>query len=361
MIASEIRRIRIAAVAGAVPMEKIKNEDYASRFGVETVEKIMLSTGVKESYHVNQRQTASDLACAAAEHLLTVKDIDPESIGILVFIGTYPDYFVPGNAFVLQKRLKLSTNCIVFDMSLACSSFIYGLHTVSSLLSNSSAQRALILIGDSTSKTISPHDTSRLLFGDGGAAVLLEKTQEETDPIQFGLKSDGSRFKAIIVPAGGFRNPNASHEEVLWADGNRRSDYNLYMNGTDVFSFTMTDVPALFKEFMAHYQVEAKDFDALVMHQPNAFILKHLAKKIKVPMEKVPLSLDRYGNTSGASIPITLCDAYGARSGEKLRLMLAGFGVGLSWGVATVTLDTDTVLPIIHTDDYYEDGGVAHD
>lgn len=360
MITSDFSNVIITGISAAVPCNKVINQDYSAQFGEETVKKIIDSTGVRESYHVSKEQTASDLAFAAAENLIAQKNINPLSIDILIFVAAYADYFCPATASVLQKRLGLSTDCMVYDINLGCSAFIYGLQTVASLLNCSSAKRALLLIGDSTSKTASPFDTSRLLFGDAGAAALIEKEAAPQDMMHFGLKSDGSRFKAIIVPAGGFRNPDAPHDVVEWADGNRRSDYNLYMNGTDVFSFTMTDVPALFKEFMEHYNVTADDVDALVMHQPNAFIIKHLAKKIKVPLDKVPMSLDRYGNTSGAAIPVTLCDAYGGASGKKLKLMLAGFGVGLSWGVATLTLDSDAVLPIIHTDDYYKDGGVSH-
>lgn len=359
MIASAFEHIKISGVSAAVPTHKVCSAEYEKLFGKETVEKIVASTGVKECYHAHEKQTSSDLAFAAAEHLLQAKSIDPKTIGVLVFVVAYADYHVPASAMVLQKRLKLPQDCIVYDINLACSGIVYGLQTVASLLQCSTAQRALLLTGDITSKVVSPCDTSRLLFGDAGAAILLEKT-EETVPMRFGLKSDGERFKALIVPAGGFRNPDVSHEMELWADGNRRSDYNLYMNGPDVFSFTMTDVPALFKEFMEYYHVSADDVDTLVLHQPNAFILKHLARKIRVPMEKVPISLDRYGNTSGASIPLTMCDLYGSQRNKMQHIMISGFGVGLSWGVATLTLDADAVLPVIHTDDYYQDGGVSH-
>ena len=360
MISSEFNHIKITGVAAAAPTKKVYSNDYAEQFGDEIVQKLIASTGVKECYHAHEKQIASDLASAAAKHLLEEKRIDPKSIGVLIFAVVFPDYFCPSSAMVLQKRLGLSQDCIVYDINLGCSGTIYGLQAAASLLQCSSAQRALLLVGDTTSKVISPYDTSCILFGDAGGAILMEKT-DTFMPMQFGLKSDGERFKALIVPAGGFRNPNASREMELWADGNRRSDYNLYMNGADVFSFTMTDVPALFKEFMEHYHVAIEDVDALILHQPNAFILKHLAKKLNIPMNKVPLTLDRYGNTGGVSIPVTLCDAYGMRHGESRRLMLSGFGVGLSGGVAMLSLDTDAVLPIIHTDDYYQDGGVSHD
>jgi len=360
VITSTFKGIRVAGVAAALPTRKVCNLDYAELFGKETVEKIIASTGVEESYHLAPEQTSSDLACAAAAHLLRERNIQAQSVDILIYVGVYPDYFVPGNAFVLQKRLGLPKDSIVFDVSLACSGFVYGLQICSALLSASSAKRALLLVGDSTSKTVSPLDTSRLLFGDGGGAMLLEKEDGRDTSLQFGMKSDGSRFKTIIVPAGGFRLPAASSEMMPWGDGNKRSDYNLYMNGTDVFSFTMTDVPDLFREFMEHYGVTPANFDALIMHQPNRFILRHLAKKIKVPMDKVPLSLDRYGNTSVASIPVTLCDAYGDKNMGEQKLMLAGFGVGLSWAVATLSMDTNVILPIIHTDEFYKDGGVSH-
>lgn len=361
MIASAFDHIKISGIAGAVPTRKVLSTDYYTIFGENTVNKLIASTGVKECYHTHEKQTLSDLTFSAAEHLLETMHIDCSSIGVLLLVLSYPDYFCPSTSMVLQKRLALSQDCIVYDMNFGCSGFIYGMQTAASLLQCSNAKRALVLVGDTASKTISPLDTTRILFGDAGTAVLLDKTEEETAPVCFGLKSDGNRFKAIIIPAGGFRNPEASRELTLWGDGNRRSDYNLYMNGMDVFNFTMTDVPALFKEFIGEYAIDPNDVDALVLHQANTFILKHLAKKIKISMDKVPLSLDRYGNTGAASVPITICDHYGGQPAKKVRLMASGFGIGLSWGVATFELDTGVVLPIIHTDDYYTDGAVSHE
>lgn len=360
MIASTLEGIKITGLAAALPTKKISNQDYASLFGQETVDKIIDTTGVRESYHVHQDQTAGDLAYAAARHLMTEMDIDPQSVGILIFVVTYPDYFSPATANVIQKRLDLSTDCLAFDMNLACSGFVLGLLTAGSLLKTSSTKRALLLVGDSTSKTVSPQDKSRLLFGDGGAALLLE-ADPEAEPMDFGVKNDGRRFKSIIVPGGAFRQPRANWDMEQWADGNSRSDNHLFMDGTNVFAFTMTDVPALIKEFLAHYDQSIENFDAGVFHQPNLFILKHLAKKIKLPLEKMPISLDRYGNTSGVSIPLTLCDAFGGKDERRLKLLLCGFGVGLSWAAASATLDRKYILPVIHTDEYYQDGLVAHD
>lgn len=360
MIKGTFEGFEITGVATAVPTHRVKSSEYASIFGDEVVRKIVTSTGVNESYHSIAEQTASDLAFEAAKHLFDEMKVERDSIGVVVFASSHPDYAGPATAFVLHKRLELSENCIPFDVNLNCSAFVYGLYIICSMLNSGSAKRGLLLIGDTTTKVVSPHDTSRLLFGDAGAAILVEKKETTVSEINIGLKSDGTRYRAIITPGEGFRNPNPSHDMELWEDGICRSDYNLFMNGMDVFSFTMTDVPKLFEEFMNEFHVTGDDVDALILHQANAFIIKHLVKKIGIPMNKVPISLDRYGNVSGVSIPLTLCDFYGNTSGKRFDLMLSGFGVGLSWGVVTLNLNADVVLPIIHTDECYTEGIVRH-
>ncbi len=360
MITGVFDHIAVTGVAAALPTRKVRGSDYIERFGEQTVKKLIDSTGVNEHYQVGLKQTASDLAYVAAKRLLEEKNIEPQSIGVLVYVGAHVDYITPATAFVLQGRLGLSHDCIAFDMNISCSAFIYGLYTVSALLEASNTKKALVLIGDTTTKTVSPEDTSGILFGDAGSAVLVEKTDYPNDRIVIGLKSDGSRYKSIIIPNGASRNPEMSDVREVCEDGIPRLKTELHMSGMDVFNFTMTDVPLLFKEFMNYYDVNIEEVDALVMHQPNLFIMKHLAKKLKVSMDKVPVSLDRYGNTSGNSIPVTLCDAYGNKKGETKSLMLSGFGVGLSWGIATLELNLDVVLPIVHTDDYYKDGAAVH-
>lgn len=359
MLKSTFSNVKIVGIACAVPDNKICSREYIEKFGEEHVNKVIASTGIEECYHVNEQQTAGDLAFVAAEHLLEQKSIERDTIGAIVFVGSYPDYFAPATACVLQKRLGLSTDCLVFDMNMACTGFLYGVHTVSSLMQTTNINRALVLVGDTTSKVVSKNDKSCMLFGDGGGAALLE-ISENLNEMNFGMKNDGSRFKSIIVPAGGFRLRSANKEQEEWVDGNIRSDYNLFMNGTDVFSFAMSDVPKLIKEFISCFDVNIDDIDSFVFHQPNAFILKHLAKKLRIPLEKVPLSLKYYGNTSGVSIPLTLCDSFGNTVGEHKKILTCAFGVGLSWVVANIDIDTDSIFPIIHTSDYYNEGFVSH-
>lgn len=360
MITGEFRNIKIAGITASVPTNYVDSHSYDDLFGYETVEKNVASTGVRGSYHAGEYQTSSDFGYVAARRLLDELNVDPSTIGVLIFTAAYLDYVVPPTACVLQYRLGLSQDCIAFDTNLACSGYVYALQTMCATLSTTSAKRGLLITGDITSKVVSPLDKSRMLFGDGGTATLVEKC-DDAERICFGMKTDGSRFKDIIVPAGAYRNVGAPRERTPWSDGNIRSDYDLYLNGANVFNFTMTDVPKLVSEFYNHYGVSAEDYDAFIFHQPNLFILKHLAKKIKAPQEKMPISLDRYGNTSVNSIPLTICDAFGGKKQGKKHLFLYGFGVGLSWAISSLTLNTDNTFAITKTDDYFREGAVSHE
>ena len=356
MLSSIIDGVRIAGIASALPVKKVENTEYSSIFGEETVRKTIESTGVCTTYHSVEKQTASDLAFAAAKNLIEKQQIDPAEIGILLFVGAHHDYITPATAFVLQKRLGIPEDSAVFDVNLGCSGFVYGLHIGASLLKSLNTKKALVLFGDSSSRVVSPKDTSRLLFGDSGAALLLEKTMSEKDVFSFGLKSDGTRFNEIYVPAGGYRHMNGSNELHMEEDGRERSDYHSHMNGTNVFVFSVTDVPKLVRDFMKEQNITPDDVDMLFMHQPNLFIMKNLLKKLKIPQEKAPMTIEKYGNTSSVSIPITLCDCFGEKKDGVKKVLLLGFGVGLSWGVSFLSVDTENILPVIHSDEYYEDG-----
>jgi 3-oxoacyl-[acyl-carrier-protein] synthase-3 len=218
-------------------------------------------------------------------------------------------------------------------------------------------RRALLLIGETASKLVDPRDKSIvMMYGDAGTAILLEKEGESHT--QTLLRSDGSRFKAIILPAGGFRDMYPPHDKFMCSDGIERSLYDVYMDGTSVFSFSISDVPAAIKDYLAHTQTSPEDYDAFVFHQANVFIIKQLMRKMKLDKSRVPTSLDRYGNTGGISIPLTLCDAYGEVADQHIRVLGCGFGIGLSWGVTSFEIDTNTIFPIIKTTDYYAEGKI---
>lgn len=356
MMTSTINKVKISGITSAVPANRVDNNSYSDIFGEETVKKTIESTGVETTYHSINGQIASDLAYVAAKNLIEKKKINTDEIGILLFVSSHHDYIAPATAFVLQKRLDITSDSIVFDVNLGCSGFVYGLYIGASLLQTSNATKALVLLGDSSSRVVSPKDTSRLLFGDSGAALLIEKTDDATEVMTFGLKSDGSRFEDIYIPAGGFRHMRGDFELHEEEDGRERSDYHSHMKGTNVFAFSVTDVPKLVREFMNDNDLNPGSIDKLFMHQPNLYIIKNLLRKLKFPEDKVPLTINKYGNTSGVSIPITMCDCYGGKEEGEKDVLLLGFGVGLSWGVSNIKIDTKNIYPVIHSDEYYTDG-----
>ncbi len=350
--------IGIKGISCAVPSERFDNTAYYDKFGKEAVDNVIKMTGVRYSHRAPEEQTASDLCFVAARNLLETKGISPDEIGAVVFISQTPDYRLPATACVLHQRLGLSKNCIAFDVNLGCSGWVYGVNIVGSLMKTSGIDKALLLFGDTSIRTVSPEDRGAvMLFGEGGSATLLAKDTNES--VKGELMTDGDGFKSIIMPSGAYRNRNGSTERVLHSDDIVRSDFDGHMNGTDVFSFTITQVPKLIKNFAGEAGLD--QYDALILHQANLYIIQQISRKTKVPMEKIPISLDRYGNTSGTSIPVTLCDAYGDESGKKRHLLMSGFGIGLSWGVVEADIDSKDILPIVVTDEYFDDGIIGND
>jgi len=196
-----------------------------------------------------------------------------------------------------------------------------------------------------------------MLFGDSGTCTLLKKTENHETSSWFALRTDGNRFKSIITPSGAYRNRSASPERVPWSDEIERSDYDTHMKGMEVFGFSITDVPKLLKEFMAQRGKEVIDYDNFILHQANMYILKQISRKLKLPQEKVPVSIDRFGNNSSNSVPLVLADHFGNVTGNSFIALMSGFGAGLSWACCEVEINTDKVNPIIYTDNYYQDGG----
>lgn len=351
--------IKINGIMTAIPKQVRMLDTFIDQFGEVAVSKFKKVTGIEEIHISEKRQTASDLGFVAAEELIKCKSINREDIGFIVFVSKTPDYRVPSTACVLHKRLLLSKDCMAFDVNLGCSGFVYGLEIACSLLSSHNANKALLIVGDTTSKMVSPLDKSvAMLFGDGASAILLSKEQTE-NKIIVRTKSNGNGFKSIIIPAGGFRNQFADEERVQRGDGNTRSDFDLYMNGTEVFNFTISEVPKIINNYF-NSTIRREDFDVIALHQANKFIIKQIAKKTKIPMDKIPLNLAKFGNTSGNSIPMLLNSKFENITNENLRILSCGFGVGLSWGIADFIINTDDLFPVIETSSYYTEGTVSH-
>ena len=263
-----LAEISIKGIACSVPNNKVDTTSFYGKFGQKYVDDFINMAGVKSTFRTKEKQTASDLCFTAAKRLIQVKNIKTEDIGILVFISQTPDYITPATACVLHKRLGLSKNCMSLDVNLGCSGYVYGLNIVGSLLQISNCDKALLLFGDTNVKTNSPEDKSvAMLFGEAGSATLLSKSMSTDLGISGELLTDGEGFKAVIIPSGGQRNPEGEHERTLWGDGNIRSDFEAYVNGTDVFSFTITEIPKLIKSFMQYNNKTIDSYDALVLHQ----------------------------------------------------------------------------------------------
>lgn len=344
-----LNNVEIKGIACAVPDRIVKNEDYNSVFGEESVQKFINVTGVRTRHVALDEQCTSDLCYVATTRLMEKLNWERSSIDALILITQTPDFAVPATACVLQHRLGLSEDCIAFDVNLGCSAYVYGIWLAATMISNRNLNRVLLLVGDTSNFGINQNDSATaMIFGDGGTATALEKS--EGKDIKYFLKTKGSGYKHIMVPSG-----HARSRSKISTDA---SEYELAMDGSAVFSFTISDVPRSVKSFLSQYNIDMNDIDMYVFHQANLFILKHLASKLKIPMEKVPVSIDRYGNTSGESIPLTMVDALGnEESGGTIKLLLCGFGVGLSWGGIYLEMDKSVCLPMIYTNDYYKENG----
>ena len=353
--------VKIVGIAATVPDNMLNKEDFSRLFGEDTVYRFVKSTGIESVYRALPEQTASDLGYEAAEKLLATTEIDRTKIGLMIFVTQSPDYRRPASACVLQKRLGLSIDCAAMDIGLGCSGFIYGHQTITSMMQTTDAQYALLILGETASKLVNPHDKSiAMMYGDAGAAILYQRDKDKNENYTL-LKSDGNRFKSIILPAGGFRDMYPARENIVCHDGIERSKYDIYMDGVAVFSFSTTDVPDAIEEYLDYTQTCADDYDLILLHQANKFIIKQIGKKIKAPIEKLPVSLEQYGNTGGISIPLTICDYVKKHKceSETLRILASGFGIGLSWGVTSFEISTSSILEVSKTANSYNEGVIS--
>lgn len=344
MACGVLRDLSIRGIACALPDNKVETTAHYSKFGKETVDKVIDSTGVRSTYRVLPKQTASDLCFVATEHLLKQLGWDKDSVDVLIFVSHAPDYDRPATACVLQGRLGLSKECMAFDISMGCSGFVYGMSVIGSIMQNPNIKRGLLLTGDMSSIATDPTTTSNMLFGDCGAATALER-QEGAKDIHFLLKTDGLRYESLLAVGGGYRHRDNTNSYV-------------YMDGNNVFSFSITDVVRTIKDFMSDNSIEAEDVDMLVLHQANILIMNTIAKKCKVGPEKLPIVIDKCGNTASSSIPLAIADTLYSKpqKGETCRIVASGYGLGLSWGVIDLSLDKEIKTDILNTDYYYDDG-----
>lgn len=338
----KVNNVKISGIVSAVPGNIVKNRELDLFVNEQEAEKFISVTGIAEKRHVSPDQCTSDLCYSAAEELIKKLNWNKEDIEVLVMVTQTPDYVVPNTSIILQDRLGLPKSCVCFDVPLGCSGYVYGLSIISQFLQNGGFKKGLLLVGDTLSKQCSTLDKSTYpLFGDAGCATALE--YNEGSEMLYNLWSDGSGYSSIIVPDGGYRNPLTEKSLLQEADaeGNTRSRINTYMNGTEVFSFGISEVPKEIKKFVAHFDLDMSKIDFTFFHQANKFMNEMIRKKVGLTKEQVPYSLDRFGNTSSATVPVTI-----ATLGDSIKnteVLMCGFGVGLSIGILKTRIEEDFV------------------
>lgn len=339
-----ISGVKVRGIACALPATVSEVADLNSRFGEDSVAKIMASTGIERRHVVND-QCTSDLCVEAAQRLFEDLDVDKASIDTLIFISQTPDYVLPATACTLQRRLGLPVTTAALDVNMGCSGYVYGLWMASAMIAGGGSKRVLLLVGDTISKLVAPEDRSvAALFGDAGSATLLEHDPSGAGT-PFVLGTDGRGEKNLVVPGGAFRDRRGADSST--SEAGVRGPFDLYMDGAEIFAFTLARVPPLVRALEKCAADQALSINKYVFHQANKFMLEHLAKKAKVAPEKVVLNLQQVGNTSSASIPLALSlDANGGAATLQGHYLLAGFGVGYSWAGCVVNFDNTRISPL---------------
>lgn len=331
--------IGITAMAAAVPKQIINNYEYTEYFPTDQVKEVVDKVGIYERRFADENTCSSDLCFAAAEKLFEDNNIDRSEIDLLIFISQTPDYRMPATSITLQHRLELPGSCIAFDINLGCSAFMYGLSVAYGMMQGGHIRKALILDGETRSKVYSPKDRrSAFIFGDAGVAALIE-CNEKFGKSYFSLNSDGSRADLIMIKGGGYRHMSSIEtlqEKVVDEYGNIRSDEHGYMNGGDVFNFVIREVPRDIKKTLAYADKTADSFDYIIFHQANNFINSYIAKKMKLDTSKIPSTIEKYGNTSSVSVPLTIVSELKDKMEGNKELLMSAFGVGMTWATGIV-------------------------
>ena len=338
-----IPAVQIKGIAAAVPKQVEDNADF-ELFTENERDLFIKTVGIRYRRVAPKGTTASDLCTQAAQKLLTDLNWNPEDIKILVFVTQTPDYIIPNTASLLQQKLGLSKGCIAFDVNLGCSGYVYGLSIVAGLLQKMPGAKALLLVGDISTATISMRDKSTApLFSDAGTATALEFSAGQQ--MHFNLQTDGKEYDDIIIPGGAYRN-GFNKQQLLYTEyekGICRNDLHMKLDGVKIFNFGLREVAANIETLLKEKSIEKQSVNYYVFHQANLLMLESIRKKLKVEAEKVPYSLYDYGNTSSATIPVTLVTKLSDRLQQgKVKLVLSGFGVGLSWGSAYI--ETENIV-----------------
>ena len=329
----------IKAIEYYLPEGVLSSRALAEEYPGWTVDKIEEKTGIRNRHVAGVDECASDLGFQAARKLLDKEPVRLAEVDYLLFCTQSPDYFLPTTACILQDRLGLPTSVGALDFNLGCSGYVYGLSLAKGLIESGQAKTVLLITAETYSKFIHPGDRSvRTLFGDAAAATIVQGVEADHDrigPFLFG--TDGRGARNLMVSRGGMRQPGAFFDgpELADASGSVRTAGSLFMNGPEIFSFTLRTVPASVSGVLEAAGLKQDDIDLFVFHQANQYMLEHLRKKISIPEDKFIVAISDCGNTVSSTIPIALKSALDqGRLQMGHRVLVVGFGVGYSWGAA---------------------------
>lgn len=348
--------MRLAGIAACVPKNKVETNVAHAKFKPFDVDRIIGNTGVVEKREAEPGVSTSDLCIAAARPLIEALGWAPETIDAVILVTSSPDQIMPASAHHVHAALGLGPRCLAFDINLGCSGFTHGMMVVESFIASGLVTRALLLCGDMTSSTFRPRIAecehrsdlaSAILFGDAGSATALTTGGDQIRSRSYG--ADGSNLRHIIVPGGGTREywgPSV-FERRPSEDGEERRAVDLILRGPEILTFTMKRVPPLLQELLGGASWSVGDVDSFVLHQANKFMLDFLAKRMKLPTEKIPMSIGEFGNTSAASIPLTMVARCQHLMQPRTKWLMMGFGVGLSWSGFTLETEDVVSLPLV--------------
>ncbi|HYW85661.1 MAG: ketoacyl-ACP synthase III [Spirochaetia bacterium] len=329
-----MNRACISAIEYYLPEKVLTNEDLSKDFPEWSPEKILSKTGIARRHIAAPEETSVDMAVKAAEKMFARGKVKREQVDFVILCTQSPDFYLPTSACILQDRLGIPTRAGSFDMNLGCSGFIYGLALAKGLIESGSAREILLITADTYSKLLRPEDRSvRSIFSDAAAATLIRAEPDGGDGSQsigpFSFGTDGSGAGSLIARAGGFRNPYSAGQERPF----------LEMDGPGVFAFGLKRVPEAIADLLQKCQLSLSCVDLFIFHQASMFMLETLRERLLIAPERFFVNIAQHGNTVSSTIPIALSDAHAqGRARPACTLVLVGFGVGLSWAAARVTL-----------------------
>lgn len=351
----EFKNVRIAGIAAGVPKNVVSILDGDSNVILAegtSAEDFVEATGVRER-RISQNLTTSDLCCAAAEQLIADLNWNKDDIDAVFFVSQTADYILPATSCIIQDRLGLSKECYASDIALGCSGWVYGLSNAVSLISSNNFKKVLLMAGDAKKRAAAPADP---LFGHAGTVTALEYAEGDNG-FQFHFGTDGSGYDAIITPDGGSRNQvSAASFEQYEFEGKMMHRMQSRMKGMDVFSFGISTAPKTVKKLAEHYGFEYIENDYFIFHQANMKMNNMIIKKLKLPVEKVPSCMYNFGNTSSASIPLTIVTQLkGKVEDGPTKFLCCGFGVGLSWGTVRFETNNFVISNLVEVEDNMEE------